>query len=281
MFLNMIALLLRKIYKTLHSFFIMSLQLSSAKVGPLKVNTYVVGTKTQCILIDPSDDSVESKIKINELISGRELLAILFTHVHYDHIMGAHLFDVPCYYQKEDSDFFAFQKEMVKLRLGKELIYPKNISYLKTRMNFGAGDGAVDGDRSVDEDRVVDGARNEDRSVDEGETISFKVIQTPGHTWGSVCFLFERTKKEGGSFLITGDTLFAGTLGRTDVCDKESVLESMRAEKIGVHYDNILARDAIVKSLKKLTELDGALIVYPGHGWSSVLKDEVNWINQL
>ncbi|MCQ2158876.1 MAG: MBL fold metallo-hydrolase [Bacteroidales bacterium] len=77
---------------------------------------------------------------------------------------------------------------------------------------------------------------------------SFRVITTPGHTPGSVCYLL-------GGNLFSGDTLFAGTIGRTDLP--------------GGDYDKL-----IVSVMDKLMGLDGAVRVLPGHGPSSTIGDE-------
>ena len=90
----------------------------------------------------------------------------------------------------------------------------------------------------------------ETRELVEGQTlrfaqddkVSFKVIATPGHTPGCVCFYSEQAK-----VLFSGDTLFAGSIGRTDVD--------------GGDYDK-----EIVSIMEKLMELPGDVEVYPGHG---------------
>jgi glyoxylase-like metal-dependent hydrolase (beta-lactamase superfamily II) len=76
----------------------------------------------------------------------------------------------------------------------------------------------------------------------------FKVLHTPGHSRDSICLEFD-------SFLITGDTLFAGDVGRTD-------MEDGSAEKL-------------MKSLEKIKKLNPSLIIYPGHEESSVLSQEL------
>ena len=86
----------------------------------------------------------------------------------------------------------------------------------------------------------------------EGDTLSLagqqlQVIKTPGHTQGSVCLLCEDT-------LFSGDTLFAGTCGRTDLP--------------GGDYQTILS------SLRRLSSLEGDYQVLPGHGRSSTLAQE-------
>lgn len=77
---------------------------------------------------------------------------------------------------------------------------------------------------------------------------SFRVIPTPGHTPGSICYLL-------GENLFSGDTLFAGTIGRTDLP--------------GGDYDKL-----IVSVMDRLMGLDGDIRVLPGHGPSSTIGDE-------
>ena len=79
---------------------------------------------------------------------------------------------------------------------------------------------------------------------------SFKVIATPGHTPGCVCFYCEAAKT-----LFSGDTLFAGSIGRTD-------LE-------GGDYDK-----EIVSVMEKLMVLPGDVEVYPGHGPATSIAEE-------
>ena len=87
---------------------------------------------------------------------------------------------------------------------------------------------------------------------EEGEKIRaggavFTVMETPGHTWGSVCYLCEDA-------IFSGDTLFAGSCGRTDLP--------------GGDYGTI------VLSLERLAELQGDYTVYPGHGSATTLAQE-------
>ena len=89
-------------------------------------------------------------------------------------------------------------------------------------------------------------------SSEEGEVIcagglEFTVLETPGHTWGSVCYLCEDA-------LFSGDTLFAGSCGRTDLP--------------GGDYQTILL------SLERLAELPGDRTVYSGHGDITTLEKE-------
>jgi glyoxylase-like metal-dependent hydrolase (beta-lactamase superfamily II) len=78
--------------------------------------------------------------------------------------------------------------------------------------------------------------------------ILFSILHTPGHTKGSICLLFSK-------FVITGDTLFAGSIGRTDL-------------NSGNETD-------MINSIKKLKKLNPNLIVYPGHGMQTTIKNEI------
>eukprot|EP00924_Labyrinthula_sp_SR-Ha-C_P000865 maker-scaffold_7-snap-gene-6.38-mRNA-1 protein AED:0.01 eAED:0.01 QI:80/1/1/1/1/1/2/102/309 len=83
-----------------------------------------------------------------------------------------------------------------------------------------------------------------------GEDCVLKALKTPGHTWGSICFLFG--KKEdvavGKGLLFTGDTLFIGTCGRSDLPESSPT--------------------ALLQSLKRLSKLDEDTIVLPGHNYA-------------
>lgn len=95
----------------------------------------------------------------------------------------------------------------------------------------------------------------ESRSVGDGETLELaemkiEVITTPGHTPGGVCYLIRDEK-----IMFTGDTLFAGTIGRTDLP--------------GGDYDKL-----IVSIMDKLMGLDGDIEIFPGHARSSDIAEE-------
>lgn len=87
----------------------------------------------------------------------------------------------------------------------------------------------------------------DDGDIIELDELEFRVIHTPGHTSGSVCFLCE-------NYLFTGDTLFAKSCGRTDMPDGDP--RAMR------------------KSLARIAGLSGDYHIYPGHMVTSMLKEE-------
>ena len=80
--------------------------------------------------------------------------------------------------------------------------------------------------------------------------VKLRVIHTPGHTPGSVCLVAEDA-------IFSGDTLFEGSCGRTDLPGGDWA--------------------TILKSLKRLAQLEGDFRVYPGHGPSTTLEDEKKW----
>lgn len=100
---------------------------------------------------------------------------------------------------------------------------------------------------------VLDSSKGADGNLKDGDILTLgnmevKCIETPGHTPGGVCFLVENN-------LFTGDTLFSGSIGRTDLTGGDF--------------------DTIISSIKeKLMVLDSGVVVYPGHGPSSTIGRE-------
>ena len=94
-----------------------------------------------------------------------------------------------------------------------------------------------------------------DNLLKDGDTvnaagITFKVIHTPGHTIGSVCYLDEEDK-----IMFTGDTIFYGSVGRCDLPTGDE--------------------DLLMNSLKKIKNIDPDVELYPGHGRSSTIAGEL------
>ena len=90
---------------------------------------------------------------------------------------------------------------------------------------------------------------DDEDEINFGNGLLFKVIETPFHTSGSVCFLYEKEKA-----IFTGDTLFKNSIGRTDLPTGNERL--------------------VKNSLEKLKKLDQSIKVYPGHGDETTLKRE-------
>ncbi len=155
-------------------------------LGPLKSNCYVIEAKDQCVLIDPGD---EADFILNFILSNRlELVGILETHGHFDHIGAAGeiqlSFDVPLYINKKDEFLIERLKETAEYFLGYDPHYlkPKNIKFF---------------DENTDKFRVGN--------------FEFEIIWTPGHTPGSSIFIIKDQK-----YAFIGDTIFEDGIGRTD-----------------------------------------------------------------
>lgn len=199
----------------------------------LKINTWI-GDPTNCyiifeekskeiLVIDPAGD-VD---KIEEIINilGGNLKYIYLTHCHADHILGV--------------------MELKKRCNGKILIHREDADGLNDpNINLspyiGVGNITLDAASSRVDDKDL---------VHLGE-LQFEVIHTPGHTKGSTSLY---CKQE--NCLFSGDTLFRGTWGRTDLPTSS--------------FENII--NSIVK---KLMILPDETIVYPGHGMMTMIKDE-------
>lgn len=123
-------------------------------MGEHHENCYCVSEGDECILIDPGSDSERHITGIKEIIGGKKLLAIVYTHNHYDHIRGGHKFDVPQYMHEEDIKTMKLFNKKYGIT---NITYPK-ISPLENNISFGR--------------------------------IKAKVVHTPGHSRGSICLDF-------------------------------------------------------------------------------------------
>lgn len=193
-------------------------------VGPLQCNCSVIGDETthDAIVIDPGDDieDVLGLIQKHNL----KVKQIVITHAHIDHVGGA-----------------------MKLRVatGAPILLNENDQALLKMLDVQAAwigmkdPGKVEIDRSIGEGEKV-----------QAGSLTADVIHTPGHTEGSVCLYFPTEKK-----LIAGDTLFAGSIGRTDLPggSMQKIIKSL--------HDKVLA-------------LPDETLVVPGHGPLTTIGEE-------
>lgn len=199
------------------------MKIYSYPLGMIYTNCYIVTNEDtkEGLIIDPSDQAADIKARIQEL----EItpVAILLTHGHFDHIMAAkdlkETYHIPV---------LAGEKEKAMLE-----------------------DYNLNGTLSVGRNYTL----SADRLLKDGEELTFgglkiKVIHTPGHTAGSVCYYFEKEK-----VLLSGDTLFLESVGRTDMPtgNTHDLLESLN---------------------RKLMLLPDDVIVYPGHGDKTAIGHE-------
>lgn len=193
-------------------------------VGPLQCNCSVIGDEAthEAMVIDPGDDidSVMAALAKHKLT----VKQIVITHAHIDHVGGA-----------------------VKLKTltGAPVLLNENDAALLKMLDIQA---AWVGMKSPGPVTIDSGLANGDLISAGG--LQANVMHTPGHTQGSVCIYFPAQQK-----LIAGDTLFAGSIGRTDLPGGDF--------------------DAIMRSLHRdVLALPDDTLVVPGHGELTTIGDE-------
>lgn len=199
------------------------MRISNLTLGLVDTYAYFIENDDHVLLVDPAGESDKILKKLNQI--NKPLKAILLTHAHFDHIAALDdvlaKYDVPLYMHKEEFDF---------------LTDPEKNGSAKFKQY---GMPLITSKASPEQ-------------LDEGsftiEDFKFNVLHTPGHSPGSLTFVFDE-------FAVVGDTLFNNGIGRTDLYkgDYETLVDSIK---------------------DKLFELDGDLPLFPGHGQYTTVDDE-------
>lgn len=187
------------------------LQIKTLTLGQYETNCYILYSEasSDCIVIDPGYEPERVLEAVKSL--NKHLQAILLTHGHFDHVGG-----VREIFAQTDCDIYLCPADcaMPEQMTAGPLCY--TCSYQEGDVLSLAG-------------------------------LTLRVLQTPGHTPGSVCLLCDGN-------LFSGDTLFAGSCGRTDLP--------------GGSWNDLQT------SLSRLKALEGSFTVYPGHGEATTLDAE-------
>lgn len=202
----------------------MSREIKQFTLGPVNTNCYILINKEtkECVVFDPGDKTREF-VELFE-VEGYTIKGILLTHGHFDHIGG-----VATLVEVYNAPVYAMEAE-------RELL---GNCGLNLSQNFGP-------DIWLD-----DFIGLKDQEVIEVAGFEIKAIGTPGHTIGGGCYYVEEE-----SIIFTGDTLFAGCIGRTDFPTGNG--------------------PTLVKSIReKLFTLPGDTIVYPGHMDATTISHEL------
>ncbi len=191
-------------------------------VGALQTNCYLVydPISREAYIVDPGDEAE----KIIDAVAADELrvLAVVLTHVHFDHMLAARAvceqLGVPLYVGEGDQEALSDGHRNLM-----ELFSPGATHLLLANRLLYEGDELPLGDKCLE------------------------VLETPGHTPGSICLVTDE-------ILLSGDTLFCGSAGRTDFPGGNTL--------------------TLYGSLARLAALQGDRQVYPGHGVSTTLSYE-------
>jgi hydroxyacylglutathione hydrolase len=198
--------------------------LETFPVGPLHCNCTILGDEVthEAIVVDPGDNLPEILSRLQK--HGLTLRQIVVTHAHIDHVGGAAL---------------------LKKATGAPVLLNQRDLGLLGAMEMQAGWLGI----------ATPEVAPPDASAEDGLTVGLEalpgeVMHTPGHTPGSICLLFPEQ-----NLLIAGDTLFAGSIGRTDLPggDGRQILRSLR--------DRLLVLPDITR-------------VLPGHGSETTIGEE-------
>lgn len=203
------------------------LKIEQMELGPVQTNCYIVSNdKKECLIFDPG----EEEKRVRELLKKRDMkpLAILLTHAHFDHIGAVdelrEFYSIPVYLHHLERDWMG-----------------------RPNLNGSGKYAALPDYRIRDADILI----KDEKELEIG-TFKMDVLHTPGHSPGSITYSFPDER-----FAIVGDTLFRGSIGRTDLIDgsEKKLLQSIRSSLLTLPADTVL---------------------FPGHGPDTTPAEEEN-----
>ncbi|MCH1977165.1 MBL fold metallo-hydrolase [Enterococcus hirae] len=199
------------------------MHIEQIKTGMIEENCYLVYNDEALLIIDPGKDAAKIKTQIEK--TQQQPVAILLTHTHYDHIGAVEelrqFYQIPVY------------------------VSPLEQSWLGDPILNLSGLGRHDDIANI----IVSPAEYEfEMKPYRLGNMTFRVVPTPGHSIGSVSFIFD-------DFVVSGDALFKGSIGRTDLYtgNLEQLLHSIQTQ---------------------LFVLPDEFAVYPGHGDATTIEHE-------
>lgn len=201
------------------------MRIDRVQVGPLETNCWVVGDEQggPVFVVDPGDDAD----RVLDAVGDRDISAVVLTHGHFDHLGAV--------------------ADVVSCKSAPIAVHRLDAEYITSAEGTGCSLFGFHGHVAPEAEIVL-----EDGDVLSAGALTLTVIHTPGHTPGCICLLVQEGAQRA---LFSGDTLFAGGVGRTD-------------------FPRGSSRDLATSIATRLAPLPRDLPVHPGHGPSTTIGRE-------